>query len=132
MKSLFDSNTLIYFLNNSLPPSGNRLVLLGIQERAAFSVITRIEVLGYPAPNEKKRAALHLLGSLTEIGLTEPVLERTIILKQQYRRLKLPDAIIAATALELSLPLITRNVADFSTIANLRVIDPFHVQDDFE
>ncbi|MBF0135398.1 MAG: hypothetical protein H7833_01260 [Magnetococcus sp. DMHC-1] len=61
--------------------------------------------------------------------MTEPVLERTIILKQQYRRLKVPDAIIAATALELSLPLITRNVSDFSAIASLRVIDPFHFEE---
>lgn len=37
---------------------------------------------------------------------------------------KLPDAIIAATALVYDLILITRNTADFKSIDGLKVVDP--------
>jgi predicted nucleic acid-binding protein len=43
---------------------------------------------------------------------------------RQQRRIKLPDATIAATALAHGLPLITRNAADFQGVAGLSVINP--------
>lgn len=56
------------------------------------------------------------------LPLDEPVIQQTIRLRQQ-RRIKLPDAIIAVTALAHGLPLITRNVADFQGIVGLGVIN---------
>ena len=40
-------------------------------------------------------------------------------------KIKTVDAIIAATALTLDLPLITHNSRDFQAIAGLTLIDPF-------
>ena len=45
-------------------------------------------------------------------------------IRLQYK-IKLPDAIIAATALEYALKLVTRNVADFNSIEGLNVVNPF-------
>ncbi|MEO5350484.1 MAG: type II toxin-antitoxin system VapC family toxin [Magnetococcus sp. YQC-3] len=126
MMYLFDSNPLIDLLNNALSPRGKDLVRSGIRGGAAYSVITRIEVLGYPMDYDALATAGELLGLFTEIGLTEPILRRTIALRQQHRRLKIPNAIIAATAIEFALPLVTRNTVDFSAIARLSIIDPFH------
>ena len=39
--------------------------------------------------------------------------------------MKVPDAIIGASALVLDCHLITRNVSDFKGIDGLKVIDPF-------
>ena len=44
---------------------------------------------------------------------------------RRQRRMKLGDAIIAATALEIGAKLVTRNVDDFKHIAGLELIDPF-------
>ena len=66
-----------------------------------------------------------LMNSVTVLPLNEPVTQQTILLRQQ-RRIKLPDAIIAATALAHSLPLITRNTADFQAISGLLVSNPHH------
>ena len=73
MRYLFDSNPLIYFLNELLPSYGDHLILTGMRDGAAYSVITRVEVLGFPAPTEQMDAARRLLDDFTEIGLTEPI-----------------------------------------------------------
>jgi predicted nucleic acid-binding protein len=44
--------------------------------------------------------------------LSEAIVQRTIALRQQHR-IRLPDALIAATALVLGEPLVTRNTQDF-------------------
>ena len=57
------------------------------------------------------------------IGLDELIIQQTMRLRQQHR-LKLPDAVIAATALVRGLTLITRNVSDFKAIPGLAVLNP--------
>lgn len=56
--------------------------------------------------------------------MSEAVGEGAILLRQT-RRMKLGDALIAATALLYDLPLVTRNVDDFKHIAGLQIINPF-------
>ena len=55
---------------------------------------------------------------------TKSVIIDRAILVRKAKRIKVPDAIIAATALEKECSLITRNVEDFKGIAGLVVIDP--------
>jgi predicted nucleic acid-binding protein len=47
MKLLFDTNIFIYHFNNQLTESGTALLREGIAGNGVYSVITRIEVLGY-------------------------------------------------------------------------------------
>jgi len=65
-----------------------------------------------------------LLSTLYEEPLTEPIARETILLRQVYR-LKVPHALVAATAQMLNLPLVTRNIDDFLRIPNLQLIDTF-------
>lgn len=55
--------------------------------------------------------------------LTENVANKTIELRKTYKT-KLPDAIIAATALENQFTILTRNTIDFEKINGLEVINP--------
>ena len=48
MSRVFDSNILIYYLNRTLPHAARVQVDRWITEGAAISVITHIEVLGFP------------------------------------------------------------------------------------
>jgi predicted nucleic acid-binding protein len=52
------------------------------------------------------------------------MLSKTIELRRKYKR-KLPDIIIAATAIVHNLTIATRNVADFQNIDNLSVWNPW-------
>lgn len=121
---VFDSNMLIYHLNDALPSNLRSRIEGWILEGAAISVITRIEVLGFRLPEPEQAAASRLLSIFTEVPLTEPVVQETIRLRQAYR-IRTPDAIIAATAHVLGCPLVTRNTRDFVAIEDLAIIDPF-------
>lgn len=88
----------------------------------AYSIITRIEVLGFQRLVEEDRADLQeMLDGGQEFDLTGSVANRAIQLRQA-RRMSLGDAIIAATALEHGLPLVTRNSADFRHIPDLELL----------
>lgn len=72
-----------------------------------YSGITRMELLGFPGiSSEESRLISQCLEALCYFPLTKPVEERTIALRQSCR-IKLPDAIIAATALEQGIQLLT-------------------------
>jgi hypothetical protein len=71
-----------------------------ITEGAVISVMSRIEVLGYPQTADQLQQAMRLLAYFAEIPLHESVVQWTITLRQQYR-IRLPDALIAVTALDL-------------------------------
>jgi predicted nucleic acid-binding protein len=121
---VFDSNILISHLNDALPSSVLNYVESWITEGAAISVLTRIEVLGYPQSADQLQQGMRLPAYFDEIPLHEPVVQQTITLRQHYR-IRLPDALIAATALYLGFPLVTRNTQDFQTVNGLIILNPF-------
>jgi hypothetical protein len=121
---VFDSNILIYHLNDVLPPSALASVAAWISEGAMISVMTRTEVLGYPQTDDQFQRATHLLTYFDEISLHEPIVQRTMTLRQQSR-IRLPDALIAAAALYLGFPLVTRNLHDFRAIKGLIILNSF-------
>ena len=61
------------------------------------------------------------------LQLSNAIVEKTIEIRKSVR-IKLPDAIIAATALVHGYTLLTRNVSDFSNVTGLTVINPFSSQ----
>lgn len=83
----------------------------------AYSVITRMELLGFPDLTAEEGAAIESsLATMTYIGLTPAIEDRAIVLRKSHR-IKLPDAIIAATALESSYRLLTLDEALAAAVA---------------
>ncbi len=95
------------------------------ESNSYISVITRIELLGWFKHTEKSlSSAEELLTLLNEQPLNEAIVTLCIQLRQTTS-LKTPDAIIAATALHLQLPLMTRNIKDFQKVPHLQLFNPF-------
>ena len=116
---LLDTNTVIYFCNSKLPEK-SRAFLFGIEP--AISVITNIELFASAKiPVEEQRILESFAAMCTVYREIDPV----ISIRQQFKT-KLPDAIIAATALAHNLTLITHNLLDFEQIEGLQLIDPFN------
>lgn len=117
---LFDTNILIYLANGKL----DRTKVYNIE--VAYASISRIETLGYPLIMvQEDRLIRRLLGAYEELPLDEAVIQRAISIKQ-YKKIKLGDAIIAATALEYKLKLWTANIKDFKDIEDIELYDPLN------
>ncbi|MCB9304111.1 MAG: type II toxin-antitoxin system VapC family toxin [Lewinellaceae bacterium] len=120
---LIDSNAVIDYLMGKLPPSGTAFLDEIINDVPNVSVITQIEVLGFKSSSAAEKLLSGFFNDAFILGLTDEVVEKTIELRKIHK-IKLPDAIIAATALTHGLSLVTRNVSDFDKIAALECIDP--------
>ena len=60
------------------------------------------------------------------LNISDDIVENCVKVRLE-KGLKIPDAIIAATALSLGYTLITANHADFYKISNLKIINPGHI-----
>lgn len=88
--------------------------------RLHYSVITRAELF---AGTTGTNLAARLLAPFREVPVDRSVAERAGRVRRESG-LRLPDALIAATALEHHLGLATRNTDDFKTVRGLRVRSP--------
>lgn len=91
-----------------------------VNDTPIISIINRIELLGHNRTEIEKFKIL--VAACIVIELTESVILKTIAIRKS-RRIKIPDAIIAATALVYDLTLITHNLSDFEGIAGLKTMD---------
>ncbi len=120
---LLDTNVLIYHLKLALPPKVTEQMAQALKARQAFiSVITRIEMLAWKGHTEESlRQTTDLVTLLPELSLSEPVISNTIQIRKTFS-LKLPDALIAATAMAHGLQLVTGNEADFKRVDGLNLV----------
>lgn len=125
MPCLIDTNVLIHALSgNAQAPILSRIDD-AIANQARYSVVTRMELLGWNGHTaDSRRETEALLTQLMEVTLTPAIVALVIDIRSTIT-IKLPDAIIAASALAENLPLMTCNTGDFKRIPGLVVIDPF-------
>ena len=117
---LIDSNVII---DAAKPNSGS---IAGFIEKyaPAVSIITKIEVLGYHNLRDDEIQILNDFFAVAHVIPIDDQIADSAIELRQARRVKLGDALIAATALVHSLSLATRDTKDFDWIPGLTLIDP--------
>ncbi|MCW5912608.1 MAG: type II toxin-antitoxin system VapC family toxin [Cyclobacteriaceae bacterium] len=120
---LIDTNVIIDFSANRIPAPGKKLLSDCLDNAPVISVIMKIELLGFPIVTS---AITDLVKSSLIIGLTDEIVEKTIQIRKQYK-VKLPDAIIAATSIVSDLTLLSRNSSDFKKIKVLNYLDLFQL-----
>jgi hypothetical protein len=111
MTGLLDTNVALYLLGGrlaeSVPPGSY-----------GVSVITEMELLAWPSLTmEEEQKVRDLLGALIICELTPPIRARAVQLRKQ-ERLKLPDAVVCATAMEFGVELWT-NDANLAKVPGL-------------
>lgn len=124
---LIDSNAAIEFLSGALPEVANNWMQLVIEKgHHHLSVINQIELLGYNGTPKEMKPLEDFIQYSNILPLSEDVALKTIELRKAYK-IKLPDAIIAATAIVFNLTLFTRNIADFDKIEGLTCRNPHQI-----
>jgi predicted nucleic acid-binding protein len=105
---LFDTSILIDYLRG-IPDAALELAL---HDSPAVSVISWMEVMVGTTP-QTENAARAFLQSFDLLEIDAKTAERAVVLRKS-RRVKLPDAIIWATAQVHNCLLVTRNTRDFN------------------
>ena len=123
-KYLVDTNIIIYYLNGEATAIE---WLQSHQEKLSISVITKIEVLSYPFQKDEEILIQQFLNQFELIHLSDEIIDSTIKLRRQ-RKIKTPDAVIAATALISKLSVCTKNIRDFKNI-EVDYLNPFEGMD---
>lgn len=113
---VFDTNALVAVFHGRLVPDAEHV-------HVAVSLITRMELMAWPNLAERDRTLVQEILSKVDVISIDGRVESHAVQIRLARQLKLPDAIIAGTALSLNAPLVT-NDATFNRIPKL-VVETF-------
>lgn len=106
--ALLDTNIVIDYLNGVAAAKRE----LERYDTVAISMITWIEVM-VGVPEHAREITAKFLANFRLLSISPEVMELTVDVRTT-KRLKMPDAIILATALAHGLTLVTRNTKDFA------------------
>ncbi len=121
-QNLIDNNAISNYFSGLFPTKGMFFMAQVIDQTPTISVITQIEALSW----HKEQIVKSFIHDATVLALTPAVVNQCVNIRRT-RKIKIPDAIIAATAIANNLRLITSD-SDFNNIHGLQVIDPLHFQ----
>ena len=108
MKALFDTNILIDYLNGIEAAREE----LGHYDQPMISSISWMEVMVGASGDEEEIKLRAFLSRFIVLPVSMAVSEKAVELRRQYR-MRLPDAIIWASAISESALLVSRNTRDF-------------------
>jgi predicted nucleic acid-binding protein len=120
-KAILDTNTIVLASKQQLDIEK----LLVKYDYFYVSVITYMEVYGYDFANKKEKELIDTFFESIEIIETNKAIAEHVILyrKSKLKKIKLPDAIILATARHLDAELVTDDWDDFQNIdKNVKIV----------
>jgi predicted nucleic acid-binding protein len=120
-KFLIDTNILIDFQTRIITQKGFEYVATAIDDSFNVSFVSYIEFVGYKNVTPAMESFIALANV---IEINKHIINQTILIRKAHR-IKLPDAIIAATAIIYDLILVSHNTKDFKNIKKLHVVDPY-------
>ena len=107
MRALLDTNILIDYLNGVAAAQEE----IRRYEQPLISAITWMEVMN-GAKGDEEPLVRAFLGRFSQVAIDQAVAERAVIIRRE-NRLRLPDAIIWASAQREKALLVSRNSKDF-------------------
>jgi predicted nucleic acid-binding protein len=123
---LIDTNVVSDYLSASFTASGISLMDIAIDAIPNISIITQIELLCWNADESILQNVKDFIADSNILDINPDIIAHCVALRKS-RKIKTPDAIIAATALAYGLTLITSNEKDFINIKGLKIINPHQI-----
>lgn len=109
MNALIDSDVLLDFLDGHAPAAAE----IARYGECCISIISWMELMAGARTATDEEIRRGFLAHFRIVPLTTPVAEEAVSLRRTYR-LKLPDAIIWASAITENCLLVSRNTKDFA------------------
>lgn len=123
---LIDTNVVCDYFMAALPASGRAFMNQIIPSVPNISIVTQIELLSWDIDQSSEQIIQHFILHSKIFDLSPEIVSRCATIRKA-RKLKMPDAIIAATALVNNLTLVTRNIIDFRKVDGLDVLNPWEI-----
>ncbi len=121
---LIDTSGVIKYLNETFPSASLSFLDEIVDTESIISFITEIELQAWNPTNPDDLAVYQLfIANSTVVGITHEIIHETIRIRKSYK-LKIPDAIIAATAIVNGLTLLADNNKDFLRVKGLKYVNP--------
>ena len=121
---LIDTSAVIKYLNQTFPLKGISYIDSFIETDCTISVISEIELQVWSPVNEEDRFVYKQFVAKSQIiQLDASIIAETINVRKNFR-LKIADAITAATAITLNRTLVSDNDGDFTRVPSLKYINP--------
>jgi predicted nucleic acid-binding protein len=120
---LLDTNSVLDYMGSKLPKKAEGALGQIMDDEINLSVINKIELLGF---SKVEQALMDFVSCSNICPMDDDVVEKTIDVRRLYKT-KLPDAVIAATALHYDFVLVTNNTKDFKRIKGLEVVNPYEL-----
>lgn len=120
MKYLIDSNIIIYYLN------GDENIRNFIEQNRSYSTISLItyyEVLNYDFSKEEELVVKEFLKSFEILTVSKNIINQALQ-NRKFKKIKMADNFILATAQIFELEIVTRNGKDFEAFTD-RILNPF-------
>ena len=116
---LIDTSAFSRYLNGTLASNWIGFMDKVMRSDSPISIITRIELLSWTSDAFSELIIKDFISDTEILPLTEGIILKTIEIRRKTT-VKLPDAIIAATAIVHNLILVSTNDRDFLKIENLK------------
>lgn len=120
---LIDSNVVSDYLSASLSAAGIDFLDSVIDAGPNLSVISQIELLCWNTDKATTENVKNFIADSVILDISPDVIAHCVALRKD-KKIKTPDAIIAATALAHGFVLITNNEKDFANIKGLKIVNP--------
>ncbi|MBU4360540.1 type II toxin-antitoxin system VapC family toxin, partial [Patescibacteria group bacterium] len=116
MQYVLDTNSILYYLKRQKNLSQHFVNIVEGSDLISLSVVTKIELFSYPGLQiDEENKIKEFINDFKVDDLENDIVDKTIEIRKKYK-LKLPDAIISATALINNAILITHNKKCFEKV----------------
>lgn len=120
---LIDSNVVSDYLSASLSAAGIDFLDSVIDAGPNLSVISQIELLCWNTDKATTEKVKNFIADSVILDISPDVVAHCVALRKG-KKIKTPDAIIAASTLANGFVLITNNEKDFANIKGLKIVNP--------
>lgn len=115
---LIDTNVVIKFFNESYSEETLHFIGNILDQESIISFITQIELLVWDKSKDNLEIFKEFISGSQILGIDQRIIEKTIEIRRESK-IKIPDALIAATAIQKDLVLISDNFKDFRRVESM-------------